>query len=63
MMAAVSREDAKSVWVTGSAGALVIVIAIVMMVLSAPSRPQQRPHGSAVQTAQTVSQVTVKRAG
>ena len=43
MTAAVRREDAKSVWVTGTAGALVIAIAIVMMVLSAPSGPGAQP--------------------
>jgi len=37
MTAAVRREDARRVCVTGTAGALVIVIALVMMVLSAPS--------------------------
>jgi len=61
MMAAVARGNAKSAYVTGAAGALVIVIAIVMMVVSAPARAHQRPHGASVLSARTVSQVTTRR--
>jgi hypothetical protein len=41
MTAAVLREQARSARVTGTAGALVVTIASVMMVLAAPSRPHQ----------------------
>jgi hypothetical protein len=44
MTAAALREQAKSARITGSAGALVVAIAFVMMILAAPARhPHQRP--------------------
>jgi hypothetical protein len=59
MTAAVLREQAKSARVTGTAGALVVAVASVMMVLAAPSHARQRPGGpTAVVSAQTVAQFT-----
>jgi hypothetical protein len=57
MTAVVRREDARSVCVTGAVGALVIAIAIVMMVLSAPAHAHARPHGPVVLSSQTVSRM------
>jgi hypothetical protein len=50
-------EQAKSARVTGTVGALVLVIAVAMMVVASPSRPHLDPAGPAAFPAHTVSQV------
>lgn len=56
------REQAKSARVTGTAGALVVAIALAMMVIAAPSHPHSRPQvpagPAAVVSARTVAQYT-----
>jgi hypothetical protein len=60
MTAVVGREQAKAAYLTGTAGALVLVVAFVMMVLAAPSRSHAGPHGAATPkpSARTLSHVT-----
>ncbi len=63
MRAAVLRERAKSARVTGSAGALVLAVAVVTMILAAPAHPRPRQGGPAVPAtlpAQTVCEVIQK---
>jgi hypothetical protein len=57
------RDQAKSARVTGTAGALVLVVAFVMMILAAPAHHQSRPGGPAgpaTLPAQTVAKVIQK---
>ena len=58
MTAVVGQQNAKSAYLTGTAGVLVIAIAFVMMVLAAPSHAHPRPQGAATPPAQTLSRVT-----
>jgi hypothetical protein len=62
MTAAALRQQAKSARVTGTAGALVVAIAFVMMILAAPAHPhpgQPVPAGpTGVVSARTVAQFT-----
>jgi hypothetical protein len=44
----VSAERAKTTWLTGAAGLLILVVALVMMAFTAPARPHPWPHRSAV---------------
>jgi hypothetical protein len=39
-----SGEPAKATWLTGAAGLLILVVAIVMMAVSAPAHPQVAAH-------------------
>jgi hypothetical protein len=47
MTAVVSRERARTTFLTGAAGVLMLAIAVVMMVLAAPVHGQARAHGPA----------------
>jgi hypothetical protein len=47
MTAIVSRERARTTWVTGAAGMLLLGAASVMMVVAAPAQVHHRPHGPA----------------
>ena len=58
MTAVVGQQNAKSAYLTGTAGVLVIAIAFVMMVLAAPSHAHPRPQGAATPSAQTLSEIT-----
>jgi hypothetical protein len=42
-------ESAKATWLTGVAGLLILGVAVVMMVVSAPSPGHPRPHPVAAQ--------------
>jgi hypothetical protein len=44
MAAVVSESRAKSTWLTGAAGLMVLAVAIVMMVLAAPQTHQAPRH-------------------
>jgi glucan phosphoethanolaminetransferase (alkaline phosphatase superfamily) len=43
-MAVISRERTRATWFTGVAGLLLLGVAIVMMVVAAPSQAQPLPH-------------------
>jgi hypothetical protein len=57
MTAVVSGEHAKATWLTGVAGLLILGVAVVMMVVAAPSPAHPRPHLAAAQ-AHTPSMIT-----
>src|SRR5215469_13093854 len=61
MMARELRDRARSARVTGTTGALVVAIALVMMVIAAPSHPRSHPHPqgpAAVLSARTLAHLT-----
>lgn len=47
MTAVVSRERARTTYLTAVAGMLLLAVAVVMMVVAAPVHLQARPHGPA----------------
>jgi hypothetical protein len=47
MAAIVSRERARTTWLTGAAGVFLLGVAFVMMVVAAPTHAHHRPHGPA----------------
>ena len=47
MTAVVSRERARTTCLTGAAGALMLAVAVVMMMVAAPAHGQARVHGPA----------------
>ena len=47
MTAVVSRERARTTCLTGAAGALMLAVAVVMMMVAAPAHGQARAHGPA----------------
>src|SRR5579864_3888217 len=51
MTAVVSRERARTTFLTGAAGVLMLAVAVVMMVLAAPVHGQARAHGLAAPSA------------
>ena len=51
MTAVVRRERAKATWLTGVAGLIILVAAVVMMACAAPSLAHPRPHGATAQPA------------
>jgi hypothetical protein len=48
-MAAISRDHTRATWLTGVAGLLLLGVAVVMMVLAAPSQARPLPHHTAAQ--------------
>ena len=55
MTAIVSREHARTTWLTGAAGVLLLGVAFVMMVVAAPAQVHHRPHGPAQSPATQVT--------
>jgi hypothetical protein len=51
MTAIVTRERAKTTWLTGVAGLLILAAAFVMMACAAPSLAHARPPAAVTQTA------------
>ena len=47
MTAVVSRERARATGLTGAAGVLMLVVAVVMMIVAAPAHVHHRAHGPA----------------
>jgi hypothetical protein len=58
-MAAISRDRTRATWLTGVAGLLLLGVAVVMMVVAAPSQAAPLPHHAAAQAqAYTLSMIT-----
>ncbi len=47
MTGVVSREQARTTYLTGAAGVLMLAVAVVMMMVAAPAHGPARAHGSA----------------
>jgi len=60
-MAVTSRERTRATWLTGATGLLMLGVALVMMVLAAPSQAHPLPQHAAAQAqaqAYTLSMIT-----
>lgn len=68
MTAVVSRERARTTYLTAAAGMLLLTVAVVMMIVAAPGHLQARTHGPAkpsavVLTTDECYQLTSNRSG